>query len=139
MHNKYLTLKLWNIALLIVAIFSVIFCTVTYAETQSQPPKQELEAWQKALLYSKDHPIIAFSIYGRTIDATAKENARKIEHFLKSQNIPSHYFLADEDDMGSSIGFYIQGVPYGPVGLAKAKPLLFQVIAHYQEEFRQAS
>ena len=139
MRFKGLTTRPFITSLIIIAQLLAIFCTFTYAENRSQPREHRLEAWQKALLYSKDHPIIAFAIYGRTVDASAKENAQKIKRFFERKNIPSHYFLADEDSMGSSIGFYIQGVPYGPIGLAKAKPLLLQVIAHYQEEFPRSS
>ena len=139
MQNKYSPLQSWKISLLIVTVFSVLFCTVTYAENQSQPLDRKLEAWEQAQDYSIAHSVVAFAVYGRTVDSSAQANAQKIQRFLERKNIPSHYFIADENDMGSSIGFYIKGVSYGPIGLAKAKPLLFQVIAHYQEEFRQAS
>ncbi len=118
------------------AILVGVYCTFTYAENTSQAATRPLEAWQEALSYSKDHPIIGFAVYGRTTDATALQNAEKIKNYLAKHGINSKYFLGKEDKMGASVALFIQGVPYGPKGLSKAAPLIHEVITHYQEEYR---
>ena len=110
--------------------------TLMYAEIPSQQATKQSEAWQQALLYSKDHSIITFAVYGRTTDATARENAEKIKQYLAKHQITSRYFLEDEQDIGSSVGFYIQGVQYGPKSLSQALPLIKRVISDYKQEYR---
>lgn len=122
----------------VLVVFFTLPNTFTYAENQSQQSKEPLEVWQEALLYSKDHPVVSFAVYGRTKQFTSLENAEKITGFFAHQNIKSKYFLAMEDDMGSAVEFFIQGVPYGPVGLTKALPLIQQVANHYKEEYLNA-
>ncbi len=112
--------------------------TFTYAEKLSQPSKKDLEAWEKAQDYSLAHPVITFAVYGRTEKFTAMENADRIKKFFSNQNVTSEYFLAKEDRMGASVGFYIQGVSYGPIGLAKAFPLIQKVVAHYKQKYSTA-
>ncbi len=119
-------------------VLLLAFCTASYAETQGQASQKEWEAWQKALLCSKDHPIITFAVYGRIKDATAQDIGEKIKGVFTSYDIQSKYFLADENHIGSSVNFFIQGVPYGPTGLSKAVPLIRQVVDHYTQEYPTA-
>lgn len=134
MESKGLAGKLCSFRILVLLLFFALPNTFAYAENQSQQPQDSLEAWEYAQDYSLDQPVVAFAVYGRTQDATAHENAEKIKTFLKSKNVTSMYFLGKEDRMGSSVGFFIQGVAYGPKGLSNALPLIQQVIAHYKEQ-----
>ena len=136
MRFKQLAIKLRKISLSIALILFSLFCTVTYAENPGRSSIKQLEAWEQAQDYSLAHPVIAFAVYGKTVEATARENAEKIKQFLQQKNVTSRYFLADEHDMGSSVGFYIQGVQYGPKALSKVGPLIHQVIAHYKQEYQ---
>ena len=135
MQFNHLAIKLQKISLLTWLLILTFLCTIAYGEIQPQSTEKELEAWQEALLYSKAHPVIAFAVYGRTEKSTAKENADKIQAYFSRHNVQSYYFLAKVHEMKSAVEFFIQGVPYGPVGLAKALPLIQQVTAHYKEEY----
>ncbi len=137
MRFKDLATRTFKISLPMVVVLLMVFCAVTYAENSSQQPTKELEAWEQAQDFSLAHSVVAFAVYGRTKNATAKENAEKITLFFQQQNVASRYFLAEEYDIGSSVGFYIQGVQYGPKALSKAVPLIHQVIAHYKEEYQE--
>jgi hypothetical protein len=119
----------------VLVVFFAVSNTFAYAENLSQLSKKPLEAWEQAQDYSLAHPVVAFAIYGRTQDATTRENAEKIKKFLQNKNITSMYFLGKENTMGSSVAFFIQGVAYGPKGLSKALPVIKQVITHYKEEY----
>lgn len=119
----------------VLVVSFVLSNTFAYAENQSQQPKKQLEAWQEALLYSKDHPIITFAVHGRIRDTSTQDIGKKIKGVLASYNIESKYFLADDNHIGSSIEFFIQGVPYGPTGLSKVIPLIRQVVKHYRLEY----
>ena len=125
-----------KISLGAITVVTVLFCTSLYADAVSNTPEKPLEAWQEALRYSKDHPFVGFAVYGRTTDASARQNAEKIKTYLAEQGIKSKYYLGKENKMGSSIALFIQGVPYGPKGLSKAAPLIHEVIVHYNEEYR---
>ena len=132
---KYLATKMFEIGLPVVAVWLLALCTVTYAGNPSQPPQKKFEAWEQAQDYSLAQPVIAFAVYGRIKDATAEDIGEKIKDVLASYDIQSKYFLADENHIGSSVNFFIQGVPYGPTGLSKAVPLIRQVVDHYTEEY----
>ena len=133
MRFRHLATKSWRISLPIGLVIYSLLCTFAYAENTSY--KNPLEAWEQAQEYSLDHPVIAFAVYGRTDNATAQENGEKLKRFFERNNITSQYFLADEHDMGSSVGFYIQGVQYGPKALSEAMPLIRQVIQHFKQEY----
>lgn len=136
MRVKDLATRLSKINLAAIAVVTLLFCTVTYAENQSPHSNEAVEAWQEAMLYSKGHPVIAFAVYGRTTDSTARQNAEKIQTYLAEHGIKSKYYLGKENKMGSSVALFIQGVPYGPKGLNKAAPLIHEVIAHYKQEYQ---
>ena len=138
MRFKGLVTNSSKVLLVVTAIVTVLVCTFTYAESQSQHASRPLEAWEQAQDYSLAHPVIAFAVYGRTKKLTARENAERIRNYFLKQNITSKFFLAKEERMGASVGFYIQGVSYGPIGLAKALPVIQTVAAHYKEEYNIA-
>ncbi len=135
MRFKDLATRTFKISLPMVVVLLMVFCTVTYAENTSQPPPRPLEAWEQAQDYSLINPVIAFAVYGRTEKFTAKENAERIQTFFAGQNIQSKYFLAKENQMKSAASFFLQGVSYGPIGLAKALSVIQTVAAHYKEEY----
>jgi len=94
---------------------------------------QNKEAWMKAQDYSLENPVVAFAVYGRTPDMTCKQIGEKIKSGYAERGIRSVYFLANEDHMGSAIGLYIKGVPYGPKAIGEIIPVLKEVAAHYSE------
>ena len=124
MQFNHLATRTLKLSLPVVVAVLMVFCTITYAENSSQPPPKKLEAWEQAQDYSLVHPVIAFAVYGRTPNFTARENAERIREFFAGQNIQSQYFLALEHDMKSAVEFFIQGVSYGPVGLGNALPII---------------
>ena len=93
---------------------------------------QKREAWMDASDYSVTHREVAFSVNGRTPDATNKQIAKFVKSRLAEKNISSTYFTGREDNIGVSFCFYIDGHQYGPVGVTKLIATIEEVTGHAQ-------
>ena len=93
---------------------------------------QKREAWMDASDYSVSHPGIAFAVNGRTPDATNHQIAEFIKSRFTEKGVDSKYFTSREDNLGVSLGFYLNGDAYGPVGLNKMMATIDEVAGHAQ-------
>lgn len=82
--------------------------------------------------YSVSHPGIAFAVNGRTPDATNHQIAEFIKSRFTEKGVDSKYFTSREDNLGVSLGFYLNGDAYGPVGLNKMMATIDEVAGHAQ-------
>ena len=91
---------------------------------------QSREAWMDASDYSIVHPGVAFVVYGRTPDATNSQIAEFIKARFIEKGVDSTYFTGRKEDIGVSLGFYLNGDAYGPVGLTKMTTTIEEVAGH---------
>ncbi|MDR4468466.1 MAG: hypothetical protein MRJ68_09235 [Nitrospira sp.] len=96
--------------------------------TTSVPSKRE--AWMDATEYSRAHHVVTFVVNGRTPDATNSQIAEFIKGRFAEKGVSTKYFTGREDHIGVSLGFYIEGHAYGPVGLPKMRATIDEVAGH---------
>ncbi len=103
---------------------------VENANTGSNPQKRE--AWMDASDYSASHAGVAFAVNGRTPDASNHQIAEFIKSRFTEKGVDSKYFTSREESLGVSLGFYLNGDAYGPVGLKKMMATVDEVAEHAQ-------
>ena len=91
---------------------------------------QKREVWMDASDYSIANPGVAFVVYGRTPDATNSQIAEFIKKRFIEKGVDSKYFTGRKEDIGVSLGFYLNGDAYGPVGLTKMTTTIEEVAGH---------
>lgn len=98
--------------------------------TNAKSNSQKREAWKDASDYSIEHPGVAFAVNGRTPDATNRQIAEFIKSRFTEKGVDSKYFTSREENIGVSLGFYLNGDAYGPVGLNNMMATIDEVAGH---------
>lgn len=99
-------------------------------DANPKPTPHNREAWMNASDYSVSHPGVAFAVIGRTPDATNHQIAEFIKSRFTEKGVDSKYFTSREENIGVSLGFYLNGDAYGPVGLSKMMATINEVAGH---------
>lgn len=103
--------------------------------TPASLPSNKREAWMDAGEYSRAHRAAAFSVNGRTPDATNAQIAEFVRERFAEKGVEIVYFTGREDKMGVSLSFFIDGYNVrGPIGLPKMMSTI-QEVAEYAKGF----
>ncbi len=85
-------------------------------------PEEAVQAWQDASACSAEEPVIAYALYG---SMKGYSNARLRQGFVTlfdNEGVPKsdlRQFSALEDSSGASVGFYIDGLQFGPYPISE--------------------
>lgn len=99
-------------------------------------PEDAAQAWQDASACSTEEPVIAYALYG---SMKGYSNARLRQGFVTlfdRARVPAsdlRQFSAIEENAGASVGFYVDGVSFGPFTIEQGMNEVPKIAEMYKE------